>query len=161
MIYFILAVGENNELGLNNNLPWHIKEELAFFKKMTLNQNILFGRKTYESIPKHLEDRKIFVLTKQKNNYDFNNKNVVIINNIDKIISDYYKNVDNDIYICGGLNIYKLFYDFVDVIYLSKIKGKFEADTFMFEIDENIFTKDIFEKHDSFDVFIYKRKVKK
>ena len=67
-ISLIAAIGKNNELGINGDLIWKLKEDLNFFRKITLGHNVVMGRKTFESLPKVLPDRKNIVITKSKIN---------------------------------------------------------------------------------------------
>src|ERR1700755_2543639 len=66
IISFIVAVSENNAIGRNNTLPWHLPEDLKFFKRTTMGKPVLMGRKTFESLRKHLPGRLNIVLTKNK-----------------------------------------------------------------------------------------------
>ena len=64
----IAAIGQNNELGINNQLIWHLKKDMKFFKETTINHKIVMGRKTFESLPKLLVNREHIILTKQNIN---------------------------------------------------------------------------------------------
>jgi len=77
MIALIVALNNNNTIGLNNNIPWHSKEDLKYFKKITDNSTVIMGRKTFESIGKPLKNRQNFVVSSQK---IFNNE-IKIFNN--------------------------------------------------------------------------------
>ncbi len=101
----ISAIGHNNEIGKDNGLIWRIPGDLAFFQKTTINNNVIMGRKTFESLPHLLKNRKHIVLSRDNN---FNNKDI-------EIYSDYYqvlnkvKNSREDFYVIGGESIYRLF----------------------------------------------------
>lgn len=121
----IVAVDENFGIGKNGKLPWNVPLELELFKKKTLNYPIVFGRKTYENLPK-LKDRKIFVLT---NNKDFETKHPE-----DTVVSNLY-HIDADpdeTWVGGGREVYKqaLQDGLVDEIHMSIIKGEYDCDTF-------------------------------
>ena len=131
MISIIVAVAENNVIGKNNALLWHISDDLKYFKKITENHSIIMGRKTYFSLPfRPLKNR----------------HNIVISNNLPKIEGaevvksieeafDICKN-ENEVFVIGGGAIYKQTIDFADKIYLTRVYANFEGDTFFPEIDE-------------------------
>jgi dihydrofolate reductase len=95
-----------DEFGVEkHSLPWHLKEELQRFKELTLHGNIVMGRKTYESLPnKNLPNRKIFVLTKDKNFNVENPEFHVAIHDI-----NYFKDFSKDLFIAGGSEVYNAF----------------------------------------------------
>ena len=121
----IAAIGKNNELGFNNNLIWHINDDLKNFKNITMGKNIVMGMKTFISIPNNLEGRKYVILT---------SKNITIPNKtIYHSKEQFIKNMnDNEKYIViGGGQIYKLFIDDVDTMYITHINDYFKvADTY-------------------------------
>lgn len=101
----IAAIGKNNELGYNNDLIWKIKEDLLYFKKLTLNNYIIMGRKTYDSLPKKLKDRKYMVLT---SNQDLVfPRDVLVFNNKDEILN-FVKDKEDLFFVIGGALIYHL-----------------------------------------------------
>ena len=134
----IAAIGKNNELGFNNDLIWHIKEDMQQFKKITMNKNMVMGMKTFVSMPKNLEGRKYIILTR---------KNIAIPNTtIFNSKDDLFNNMnENEQYIVvGGGQIYKLFIDDVDVMYLTHIDDELKvADTFFPSFNENNFDKEL------------------
>lgn len=134
----IAAIGKNNELGFNNQLIWRIKEDLKQFKKITMDNNLIMGFNTYNSIPKTLENRKYIILTRKKieinNTTIYHNKEDLIKN-----INDYEEYI-----VIGGAQIYKLFIDEVAVMYLTHIDDTFKlADTYFPNFDENNYTKEL------------------
>lgn len=137
MISLIVAISENNAIGKNNNLLFHIKEDLAFFKKTTLNKYILMGRKTFESLPGVLPSRKHLVITRDKN-YSVDNENVEVYNNLLDVINKY-KESNEELFIIGGGEIYKQALDskLVDKLYITKVdKIVNDADVFFPQISE-------------------------
>ncbi len=101
MIKLLWAMDENNLIGQNNQLPWHLREELQHFKETTLGQTILFGQLTYEGIGRPLSKRKTLVLTRQLD-YQINHPDVEVVTDLTAIINFYHQNPNEDIYICGG-----------------------------------------------------------
>ena len=142
MISIIAAVGKNNELGVSNNLIWHIPEDMKFFKKMTMNKIIVMGYKTYMSLPSILPGRRHVVLT----HHAIDNDKVKIFSEIDELI-DYLKIQDEEVFIIGGASLYKLFINRVDKIYLTEIDDIYEdADVYFPEFDKNKYKKKILKK---------------
>ncbi len=140
MFTLICAVGKNNEIGKNNVMPWHIKEDLLFFKEKTLHHKVVFGRKTYEFLPGKLKNRDIFVISR---NYE--NKDVTVIKDVNKFILEN-KDTEEEIFICGGASIYELFLPYAKKIYLTEIDSSFEADTFFPALDKTKFKKTLIKE---------------
>ncbi len=128
----IAAVGENNAIGKNNQLIWHLSDDLQHFKKLTSGHCIIMGRKTFESFPKPLPNRTHIVITKQDN---FKAPDgVVIVNSLEDAL-DASKH-DKQPFIIGGGEIYKQALPFADKIELTRVHASFEdADTFFPVID--------------------------
>tara|TARA_X000001036_G_scaffold402304_1_gene408023 strand:+ start:374 stop:871 length:498 start_codon:yes stop_codon:yes gene_type:complete len=130
-ITIIAAVSENNVLGKNNKLIWHIPDDLKRFKKLTIGHSVVMGRKTFESISKPLPKRKNIILTRNKN---YKAKGTFIANNIQEALN-FCKN-DNQPFIIGGGEIYKLFLDISDKIELTRIHQPYNGDAFFPKILE-------------------------
>ena len=148
-ITIIAAIGENNELGLDNKLIWHIKEDLKRFKKLTTGHSIIMGRKTFESISKALPGRLNIVLTNNKN---FKFKNVSIASNIHEAIE--LTKDDEQPFIIGGSEIYSLFINMAQTIELTRVHNNFKADTFFPDINFGKWNK-IYEEKFNFDNLPY------
>lgn len=157
-INLIAAIGKNNELGMNNDLIWRIKEDLQFFKQTTMGHPVVMGRKTYESLPKILPGRKNIVISTSE-----------IINNeieIYKSIKEFlvkYQNTDDEIFIIGGASIYKSFIDSATKMYLTEIeKEEINADVYFPKFNENVWNKEIISNHEENNIkynhVLYKRK---
>lgn len=127
----IAAAGLNNELGKNNDLLWHLPDDFKRFKKLTSGHYIIMGRKTFESFPKPLPNRIHVVISRQK---DYPNKNCIVVNSLENAL----KTVENQdsVFVIGGGEIYKLFMPVVNEIELTRVHGKFDADTFFPPIDD-------------------------
>ena len=148
-ITIIAAIGENNELGLDNKLIWNIKEDLKRFKKLTTGHSIIMGRKTFESISKALPGRLNIVLTKNKN---FKFKNVSIASNIHEALE--LTKDDEQPFIIGGSEIYSLFINMAQTIELTRVHNSFKADTFFPDINFGKWNK-IYEEKFNFDNLPY------
>ncbi len=130
-INIIVAVGNNNEIGYKNNLLWRISDDLKRFKNLTTGNNIIMGRKTYESLPKGaLPNRKNIVIT---HNTELNYENCIMANSLQEAIEK--ADLDKSIFIIGGERVYKDAYKECDYLYLTKVYENFKADAFFPKID--------------------------
>ena len=100
----IAAVGKNRELGKDNHLIWHLPNDLKFFKRTTSGKTIIMGRRTFESLPKMLPNRKHIVLSSSS---DFPEE-VEVYNELKELL-DAYKDTDEELFVIGGASIYRLF----------------------------------------------------
>lgn len=130
MLAFVWAEDENGLIGKNGTLPWQLPNDLKFFKEITMDGTIVMGRKTFEGMNKRLlPGRQTIVLTRQTG-YDGNGAEVLL--DKETILQDAK---EDDIYIIGGSDIFKLFLDDVDVLYQTKIHETFEGDTYFPKMD--------------------------
>lgn len=125
----IAAVAENNALGKDNELVWHLPNDFKRFKELTSGHYIIMGRKTFESFPKPLPNRTHIVITRQQN---YQPDGCIVVNSIENAIKACPEN--ETIYIIGGGEIYNQALAFSDTIEITKVHGKFEADAFFPEI---------------------------
>ncbi|WP_405573347.1 dihydrofolate reductase [Winogradskyella sp. Asnod2-B02-A] len=146
----IVAEGENNAIGKDNDLIWHLSDDLKRFKSLTNGHHIIMGRKTFESFPKPLPNRTHIVITRQK---DYKAPDgVIIVNSLEDALDAARK--DKQPFIIGGGEIYKQAMPLVDKLEITRVHASFEnADTFFPQIDETIWkevsriTHDADEKH--------------
>ena len=132
-ITIIVAAAENNAIGKDNDLIWSLPNDLKRFKKLTSGHSIIMGRKTFDSFPGLLPNRKHIVISRNKN-ISFSDE-VTVVNNFKdaiKVTGD-----DENPFIIGGGQIYKLAMDHGDKIELTRVHEEFKADTFFPKIDEN------------------------
>jgi dihydrofolate reductase len=125
MITIIAAVGENNAIGKDNKLLWHLPDDFKRFKELTSNHYIIMGRKTFESFPKPLPNRTHVIIT---NNKDYTAPGCIIVNSLKSAIESCPKN--EEIFIIGGGEIYKQSLEFSDKIELTIVSTSPDADTF-------------------------------
>jgi dihydrofolate reductase len=158
MRILIAATSQNNALGKDNKIIWHLPDDFKRFKELTSGHHIIMGRKTFESFPKPLPNRTHVVITRQK---DFNPEGCIVVNSIEEAFGICPKN--EDVFLIGGAEIYKLGLPFTDKIELTFINETFEADAFFPEIDfsewklnnEEFHSKDEKHAHDfSFQTYI-------
>ena len=143
----IVAAGENNAIGKDNKLIWHLKDDLKRFKKLTSGHHIIMGRKTFESFPKPLPNRTHVIVTRQKE-YQVPN-GVIVVNSLANAIEA--TKGDSQPFIIGGGEIYKQALLFANKIEITRVHHEFEADTFFPEIDESIWkeTNNLLHSQDS------------
>lgn len=146
MITLIAAVAENNALGKDNQLLWHLPDDFKRFKAVTSGHYIIMGRKTFESFPKPLPNRTHVIITRQE---DYAPENCIVVNSIEKAISVCPK--DEAVFIIGGGEIYKQSIEIADKIDITRVHHSFEADTFFPEIDGSKWEIDFEEFHQKDD----------
>lgn len=130
MITLIWAQGLQGEIGFKNTIPWHLPNDLKFFKETTRGKTIVMGRKTYESIGKPLPHRKNIVLTSKEGSEE----GVYYKHNIEAILS---LAKTEDVFIIGGSTLYEQFMEFADAVWITEVFGYFEADTYAPNLDPN------------------------
>jgi dihydrofolate reductase len=126
-ISFIVAKSENNVIGRNNELPWHLKDDLQNFKKLTMGHHILMGRKTFDSIGKVLPGRMSLVISSDPK---ANGENVFWFNSIFRAIKQAERNGETELFIIGGEKIFKYALSLVDRIYLTEVKANVEGNVY-------------------------------
>lgn len=136
MLSFVVAIAENNVIGSEGCLPWHLPADLKKFKDLTLSKSktIIMGRKTFESLPKILPGRKHIVLTR---NTDFNvtSEDVSVLHSMDELKP--YIDSEQEYFVIGGAEIFNALFPYAKRIYLTVIHKNFEGDTFFPQFDEN------------------------
>ena len=157
MISMISSVGKNRELGKNNDLIWHFKEDMRFFKETTMGHTVIMGYNTYKSLPGDLPGRHIIVVSFDQID------GVETVNGIEPIIEKYKDSLE-EVFICGGASIYKQFLPYADKLYLTEIDAEDnEADTFFPEFDKEEWNKTLLEENNQknidFKMYLYERKI--
>jgi dihydrofolate reductase len=148
----IAAVAENNALGKNNDLLWHLPNDFKRFKEVTSGHHIIMGRKTFESFPKPLPNRTHVIITRQK---DFQFEGCIVVSNLEKAIAACPKN--EAVYIIGGGEIYTQSISFADQLDITRVHHSFDADVYFPEIDPEIWelTSETFNPKDEKHLFDY------
>lgn len=143
-ISIIAAVGKNFELGKNNDLIWHFKEDMRFFKQTTTGHTVVMGRKTFESLPKALPNRRNIVITSDEN---YNADGAEVITDI----NDVYRFAENEeIFIIGGSKIYDEFISDADKIYLTEIDAEDKnADVYFPHFDKSLYKRNVIATYDA------------
>ena len=133
MLSIIVAVAKNNVIGKDNQLIWHLPEDLKRFKRLTTNHTIIMGRKTFESLGRVLPNRKHVILCNDAE-MNIDDENVEILDDISKLKK--YKDSEEENFVIGGATIYKLLMPYADKMYVTHIKEEFEGDVYFPEISE-------------------------
>ena len=133
LITIIVAAAENNIIGNDNKLIWHLSDDLKRFKELTKGHHVIMGRKTFESMPKALPNRTNVIITRKK---DYFAENAIVTNSLDEAIKLTID--DPQPFIIGGGEIYKIALNISDRIELTRVHHNFDGDTYFPEIDSKI-----------------------
>ncbi len=143
MINMIWAMDKNNLIGDGNRIPWHVKEDLIYYKNKTKGQTVLMGDATYFSLKSYYKTKplpygKCYIATIDKNLKIENPlEDIEIIYDLDSFLKSY----DGDLWVCGGATIYKLALPYANRLYISFIKGDFKGDKYFPTIDYDKYNK--------------------
>jgi dihydrofolate reductase len=153
-IIIIAAVAENNVIGKDGKIPWHIKEDFQHFKEITMGWPCIMGDKTYESLPiKPLPGRENIILTFNKN---YHPEGTVVKYSFKEAL-DHCKN-NEKVFIIGGASIYKQGLNFANKMELTRIHKSYDGDTYFPEFNENEWIVEKKEDHDGFSFITYVKK---
>ncbi|MFC0184580.1 dihydrofolate reductase [Pseudarcicella hirudinis] len=131
----VVAVAENGVIGHENQLIWHLPKDLKIFKNLTTGHPIIMGRKTFDSIGKPLPNRTSIIVSRNK---ELAINGCIVVNSVEEAIEEAKKIEEEEAFIIGGAELYKLSLPNVDKIYLSEVKHSFAGDTFFPEIDKTV-----------------------
>lgn len=137
IVSLIVAIANNNAIGKDNNLLWHLPADMKFFRQTTTGHCIITGRKNYESIPpkfRPLKDRTNIVVTR---NLKYSEPNIQVCNSIESAIQYAENQGEEEVFIIGGGQIYNeaLAKGLIDKMYITHVNSVFEADTFFPDFD--------------------------
>lgn len=149
-VSMIAAVGKNLELGKNNNLIWHFKEDMKFFKDTTMGHTVVMGRKTFESLPKALPGRENIVIS---SNAEYQAQGATVVTSVEEALQI----ADNEeIFVIGGGKIYAEFLPYADKLYLTEIYAECaDADTYFPKFNKSDYIKEIINYYDIDGVEFY------
>jgi dihydrofolate reductase len=133
MISLLVARDENGVIGINNQLPWHLPADLAYFKRVTMNHKIIMGRKTFQSIGRILPGRENIVLTRDPS---FSYEGCTVLHSIDEMLQKY-EHLNEEIFVIGGSEIFKEILPHAKRLFITEIHHAFEGDTFFPDIDSS------------------------
>ncbi|MBX2967704.1 MAG: dihydrofolate reductase [Cyclobacteriaceae bacterium] len=135
-ISLIAALTENRVIGKDNDLPWHLPDDMKYFMQTTKGHPVIMGRKNYDSIPekfKPLPNRTNIVVTRQK---DFVAEGCIVTHSLNEAIDEATNLAPDEIFIIGGAEIYRQGMPKATRLYLTEIKGTVIGDTFFPDVDK-------------------------
>jgi dihydrofolate reductase len=157
-IITIAAIAENNVIGKDGDIPWHISDDLKRFKELTLNHPVIMGRKTYQSIlsqlGKPLPQRVNIILSRAKN---LKYPGVLLSDSLEDAIGRASK-IDNDqIYIIGGQSVYEQSINLSDKLEITEVHSYYNGDSFFPEIDSRVWNETDREDKEGYSFVTYRR----
>ncbi|PPA71202.1 dihydrofolate reductase [Jeotgalibacillus proteolyticus] len=126
MISIIAAHADNRVIGYQNDMPWHLPKDLAYFKEKTTGKTLLMGRKTFEAMNGPLRNRTNIVVTSNKN---WSHEGAIVVHSLEEGIEMLREKGEEESFVIGGGNIYKNAIDFADRLYVTVIDLKTDGDT--------------------------------
>lgn len=157
----IACVGKNLELGKNNDLIWHLPNDLKYFKKVTDGKVVVMGKNTFKSLPGVLKNRKNIVLT-FPDDKEILPEEVEVFHSISEFLESY-KDYQDEIFIIGGASIYKQFIDKCSTLYLTEVNEECpDASVYFPQFNKEDYLKDIIDNGSDNEVnyqfTVYRRK---
>jgi dihydrofolate reductase len=144
----IVAMANNNAIGKDNQLLWHLPEDLQYFKRTTMGKPIVMGRKTFESIGRPLPGRLNIVITRQKN---WRHDGVKVVHTIDDALrlAEAQSIIDgiDEMMVIGGAEIYNTALPKADKLYVTRVDAEIEGDAFFPKIDQAVWKETQREHH--------------
>ena len=131
ILSLLVAADEQNVIGKDNKLPWHLPNDLRYFKNQTWGMPILMGRKTFESIGRPLQGRNSIVITRSNN---WQHEGVAVVHTIDEAIASAEKLGAREVFVIGGAEIFASTAERADRIYLTRIHHQFDGDVYFPEL---------------------------
>lgn len=129
----IVAMATNRTIGINNKMPWHLSADLKKFKKITMGQPIIMGRKTFESIGRPLPGRKNIIISR---NPDYQQQGCLVFNDIDSALESCTN--CNEVFVIGGATLYAVTLARADRLYITEIQQTFAGDTWFPDINKKL-----------------------
>lgn len=129
-ISLIAALDKNKVIGKNNDLPWHLPDDMKYFMQTTMGHPVIMGRKNFDSIPpkfRPLPGRTNIVLTRRK---EFSSPGILVSHTAEEALETARKENSEELFIIGGAEIYRLFLGAADYLYLTQIDAEVHGDTF-------------------------------
>lgn len=170
MLSMIIAAAGNRVMGRDNQMPWHLPNDLQYFKKVTMGKPMIMGRKTYESLGKPLPGRPHIIITRQQGYVAPNaNEQVQVVSTLEQAITAaeiLLKNSEHtEAMVIGGAEICNLAFPYADRLYLTEVHAEVEGDVFFPEFDKNAWQEISRESHQAsegnpydYSFVVYERK---
>lgn len=155
MISLLVAMGQKQIIGSDNGMPWHLPNDLQFFKKLTTGHTIVMGRKTFDSIGKALPKRQNYVITSQSAQKFPEGVNV--LHDLEMVKNWNEQNHAEELFVIGGSVIFEQVMDIADRMYITFIDHTFDGDTNfpIFTMDEWVLTSNIAGEKDEKNPYDY------
>lgn len=149
----IVAISENNAIGKDNQLPWHLPEDLKFFKRTTMGKPVLMGRKTYDSLGRPLPGRLNIVLS--RGNVDLP-EGVLLYHSLEEGIDKLKESDSDEVFIIGGGQIFEEAMELIDRLYITEVHTTIEdANAFFPDVDHSHWKLVWEEKHEADEKHLY------
>lgn len=142
----IVAAAKNNVIGKDNQIPWYLPADLAYFKKTTLNHYVIMGRKCYDSVGRPLPKRTNIVVTRDP---FFTAEGVIVAHSMEEALGIAFDGGETEVFILGGGHIYRESLDIWDKLYLTEVDIEPEGDVYFPEIDHSEWRETWREAHEA------------
>lgn len=156
-ITIISALSQNNVIGLNNALPWHISEEYEHYLSIVKGNIVIMGSVSYAIFGRDISDSEVIVLSRTKT---YSEKNVHVCNSLENVLQ-MLKGASEKVFCAGGASVYTAMLPYTNTLYLSYIKGEYEGDTYFPQVKDNEWQCMTTKEHKEFDFKIYERQRRK
>ena len=156
-VSMISAKGLNNVIGTKNDLPWHLPDDFLYFKETTKNHHVIMGRKNYESIPHRFRPlpQRTNIVVSRNANYEIP-KGVYLVDGVEKALSIARSNQEDEAFIIGGGEIYRVGLEIATKLYLTEINAVFDGEVYFPEFDLSIWKETSRTSHPADDRHKYK-----
>ena len=132
MLSLIVAASENNVIGVNNHLPWHLPVDMKYFKDTTMGKPIVMGRKSFEELGRVLPGRPNIAITRQKG---YEKPGLYVVSSLEEGIEKAKSFGTEEMFITGGGEIFKLAVKIVDRMYITRVHAEVDGDTYFPSFD--------------------------
>lgn len=143
MLSIIAAISRNNVIGTENKLPWNLSADLQYFREKTRGHAIIMGRKTFESIGRPLPNRTNIILTRDES---YKPEGTMVVHSVEEALEEAHK-ADPEPFIIGGAQVYQLFMDKAERLFITHVECELEGDAYFPEINLERWEKVSEEKH--------------
>ncbi|MEQ9425759.1 MAG: dihydrofolate reductase [Cyclobacteriaceae bacterium] len=167
IVSMIAAVSENMVIGKDNDLVWHLPDDMKYFMETTKGHHVIMGRKNYDSIPakyRPLKNRTNVIVTRNKDYQPEDCNDCLVAHSVKTALEIAGNNSEKECFIIGGGEIYSMGMEHADRLYITEIRSTFEGDTFFPEFDKSEWEEisrrphSIDERHKhAFDFVVYER----
>ena len=155
ILSLIAAIGQQRQLGHKGRIPWHLPEELRYFKRVTMGHHLLMGRKTFQSLPGILPGRPHIILSRSPQK---EHSRCINITSLPQALEYARNQGETELFVCGGADIYAQTLPMADRLYLSRVDYSGPADAFFPPWEELSWGQASELTGDSFECLIYRRK---